>query len=88
MANQIYANDFARVFSRLLEENGLSCYRISEYTNLDQAYLSRLRRGKMNNPSLPILIKLSLALARLGKNITIHDIEELFNTVGRSILIR
>jgi len=85
MVHGIYAQDFAKVFSRLLEENDISCYAISQFTGLDQAYLSRLRGGQKDNPSVATVIKISLALAKLGKNIKLHDIKELFHAVGRSI---
>ena len=85
MVYGIYAQDFAKVFSRLLEENNISCYSISQFTSLDQAYLSRLRGGQKDNPSVATVIKISLALAKLGENIKLHDIKELFNAVGRSI---
>jgi glucose-6-phosphate-specific signal transduction histidine kinase len=39
-----YANDFSKVFSTLLEKTGISCYQISQYTHLNQSYLSRLKR--------------------------------------------
>ena len=85
MVHGIYAQDFAKVFSRLLEENDISCYAISQFTGLDQAYLSRLRGGRKDNPSVATVIKICLALAKLGKNIKLPDIEELFHAVGRSI---
>jgi len=85
MVHGIYAQDFAKVFSRLLEENDISCYTISQFTGLDQAYLSRLRGGQKDNPSVATVIKIALALAKLGKNIKLHDIEALFHAVGRSI---
>jgi hypothetical protein len=87
MASSIYTNDFAEVFTKLLNKNSLSCYQISQYTSLDQAYLSRLKHGEKKNPSSSVLIRLSLALARLGNKVTIYDIEELWNAVGRTILI-
>ncbi len=38
----LYSNDFSEVFSKLLAKADVSCYRISQYTNLDEGYLSRL----------------------------------------------
>ena len=76
------------VFSKLLEKTGISCYQINKYTNIDIAYLSRLKRGEKDNPSPTIIMKISLAIVHLGNNITINDIEELYNSVGRSINLR
>ncbi|MBC8273720.1 MAG: hypothetical protein H8E40_01950 [Chloroflexi bacterium] len=85
MAEGLYSNDFSRVFSELIDKTGASCYKISEYAHLDQAYISRLRNGGRNNPSAEIVMRIGLALAHFNKNITATDIEKLFNSVGRSI---
>ena len=82
----LYANDFSKVFSTLLEKTGISCYQISQYTHLDQAYLSRLKNGGKHDPSPETLIKISLALAHYGNKVQLHDIQALFRSVGRSIL--
>jgi len=82
----LYANDFSKVFSTLLEKSGISCYRISQYTHLDQAYLSRLKTGNKQNPSPETVIKISLALAYYSNQVQLHDIQKLFKSVGRSIL--
>ena len=82
-----YANDFSKTFSTLLEEKGISCYQISQYTHLDQAYLSRLKNGGKHNPSPETLIKMSLALAHYSNQVQLHDIQKLFKSAGRSIII-
>ena len=84
----LYANDFSEVFSALLERSDISCYHISQYTHLDQAYLSRLKTGEKQNPSPETVIKISLALAYYSKQIQLHDIQRLFKSVGRSIITR
>jgi len=84
----LYANDFSKVFSTLLEKSRISCYQISQYTHLDQAYLSRLKTGEKQNPGPETVIKISLALAHYSKNIQLHDIQNLFKSVGRSIINR
>jgi len=84
----LYSNDFSEVFSKLLEKADISCYQISQYTNLDQAYLSRLKTGEKQNPSPETVIKISLALAHYGKHVQLHDIQNLFKSVGRSIINR
>jgi len=88
MVTGIYANCFSSVFSRLLEKTGVSCYQICQYTNLDQAYLHRLKNGEKQNPSAETIMKIALALAHFGAKITIDDIEEMFNSVGRSLHIK
>jgi len=84
----LYANDFSKVFSTLFEKTGISCYQISQYTHLDQAYLSRLKTGKKQNPSPETVIKISLAFAHYSNQVQLHDIQKLFKSVGRSIIIR
>ncbi|MFB0557158.1 MAG: helix-turn-helix domain-containing protein [Dehalococcoidia bacterium] len=81
----LYTNDFSSIFSKLLEKTNISCYQISKYSHLDQAYLSRLRSGEKGNPSPETIVKISVALAHLSGKINLGDIEHLFNAVGRSI---
>ncbi|MFC1874089.1 helix-turn-helix domain-containing protein [Chloroflexota bacterium] len=82
----LYQNNFAEAFSKLLYKYGVSCYHVHQYTHLDQAYLSRLKNGERKNPSSETIMKISLALCHIEKNIKLYDIEELFNSVGRSLL--
>jgi len=86
MATGVYATDFAVAFSKLLEKANTTCYQISQYTGLDQGYLSRLKSGEKGNPSLQTLIKIGLALASLSNKIKLSDFEELFNSVSRSLI--
>jgi len=88
MTSGLYPNRFSKVFSRLLAENDISCYKISEYTHLDQGYLSRLKTGEKSNPSPETIMKISLALVHASSNVRLHDVEELFNAVGRSLRTR
>ena len=88
MTTGLYREDFSLIFSKLIERAGISCYQISQYSHLDQAYLSRLRSGEKNNPSPETVMEIGLALAHLGGNISLYDVEGLFNSVGRSILIQ
>ncbi len=81
----IYEDNFSAVFAHLLRDSGVTCYQISEFTGLNQPYLSRLRSGERKNPSPETIMKISLALAHFSKNITIYDIECLFHSVGRSL---
>jgi transcriptional regulator with XRE-family HTH domain len=78
----------SEVLDNLLEESGVSCYKISNYTGIDEAYLSRLRNGEKHNPSLEVLIKIALALAYFSSKISIHDIEELLNSTGRTLNVK
>jgi len=84
----LYANDFSKVFSTLLDKTGVSCYQISRYTHLDEAYLSRLRSGEKNKPSRETVIKIGLALARFSDEVTLSDIETLFKSTSLSIVSR
>jgi len=81
----LYAGDFSKIFSTLLEKTGISCYQIGQYTRLDQAYLSRLRSGEKKNPSPETIIKISLDLTYYSDKIKLHDIQKLFRSVGRSL---
>jgi len=88
MGTGLYTGDFSKAFSALLDKTGVSCYQISQYTDLDQAYLSRLKNGEKNNPSPGTIMKIALALAHLSDTIQIWDIEDLFNSAGRSIMVK
>ena len=79
-------NNFSKVLSRLLEKAGISCYQIYQYTNLNEGYLSRLKSGERFNPSVETIMRISIALVSLSKGkIRQHHVEELFNSVGRSL---
>ncbi len=88
METGLYTNQFAEGFSKLLEKSSISCYRISQYTGIDQAYLSRLRNGEKCNPSPEVIMRIGLALTRLSDKVAMHDIETLLNSVGRSLRIK
>jgi transcriptional regulator with XRE-family HTH domain len=81
-------NRFSVVFSELLEKSGVTCYQIHQYTRIDQAYLSRLKNGQRSNPSPELIMKIGLALTHLSNKVKISDIEDLLNSVGRSLKIR
>lgn len=83
----LYESDFSRAFSKLLQKAGVTPYQIANYTELDEAYLSRLRSGERKNPSPQTITKISLALAFYSDSVTIWDIERLFRSVGRSLLV-
>ena len=84
----IYAHDFSVVFSKLLEKSKITCYQISQYSHLNQAYLGRLRKGEKLNPSPETVVKISIALAHFSDKIDLGDIERLFNAIGRSVKIK
>jgi len=86
METGLYNNDFSKAFNGLLEKANVSCYQISQYSYLDQGYLSCLRKGT-ESPSPETVVKISLALVHFSDITTISDIEHLFNSVGRSIRI-
>ena len=84
----LYNFDFSKAFNKLLEKAGISCYQIHQYTGLDQGYLSNLKTGNKNNPSPETVMKIALALAHSSAKIKLYDIEELLNSIGRSIRIK
>ena len=81
----IYNNTFSEVFNELLNKSKVSCYKICQFTGINQAYLSRLKNGKKINPSPETIMKIALALVHFSDKISLYDIEKLFNSVGRSI---
>ena len=81
----LYNNNFSQAFTKLMDSCSVNCYQIHQFTYLDQAYLSRLKSGKKNNPSPETIVKISLAVSHLSDKVKLHDIEELFNSVGRSL---
>jgi hypothetical protein len=86
METGLYIDNFSKAFNQLLEKGNISCYKISQFSYLDQGYLSRLRKGTQS-PSPETVMKISLALTHLSDKINIYDIEYLFKSVGRSIRI-
>ena len=85
----LYQNNFADAFFKLLNDSGVSCYQIHQFSHLDQAYLSRLKNGTKRNPSPEIIMKISLAICHLADKdkIKLSDIERLFKSTGRSLNI-
>ena len=81
----IYSREFTKVFSELLETSGVTCYQISKYSHLDEGYLSRLRNGEKHDPSPETIIKICLAVTNCSHKLELHDIESLFNSVGRTL---
>ena len=76
---------FSKTFSRLLDKHGVSCYAISQYSDLDQAYLSRLRSGKKECPSIEVILKIAFAVSNLSEKIvSLNEIEDLFNSANRT----
>jgi len=88
MGKGLFDSDFDGAFAKLLEKTGVSCYQIAQYTSLSEPYLSRLKNGEKSNPSLETIIKICLALAHLSKEVKLSDIEDLLNSVGRSLRIK
>ena len=84
----ILNNQFSERLSNLLETSGVSCYQISEFTGIDQAYLSRLRNGSKHNPSAEVIIRIGLALVRYSKDINLYHIELLLNSAGYTLKLK
>ena len=87
MATGIYTQDFSKAFSELIAKVNVSCYQINQFTGIDQGYLSRLRSGAKGNPSVETLLKISFAIVHSSEKVMIQDIEELFNSTGRSLCL-
>ena len=86
MGTGLYSNDFSQVFSKLLKVAEVSCYKISQFSGLTEPYLSRLKNGEKCNPSVEIIMRISLALvSHSNGKIKQHHIEELLNSAGRSL---
>jgi hypothetical protein len=88
MRQGLYRDQFSEVFSRLLEKGEISCYGISKFSGIDQAYLSRLKKGDKDHPSPEVVMRISLALVHCSDKLSLHNIEELFNSTGRTLSIR
>lgn len=76
------------VFDRLVKKTGVSCYKIAQYSQLDEGYLSRLRKGRMHNPGTESIIRIALALVHYSEEIGIDDVEELLQSRSLSILTK
>ena len=81
----LYYEGFDKVFSHLLEKTGVTGYKIEQYTDLDQGYISCLKNGKKNNPGPEVVVKISVALAHFSPDLEMADIEELFDSIGRPL---
>jgi hypothetical protein len=81
----LYGNEFAKIFSELTARSGVSCYKIGQYVNLDEAYLSRLKSGEKMNPSPETVVRICLALAHFSDKLDINDFETLFHACGHSL---
>jgi transcriptional regulator with XRE-family HTH domain len=81
----LYGNDFAKVFSEILGKSGVTPYQLAKYAYLDEAYLSRLRKGEKGNPSPETIVRICLGMAHCSNKLDLSDFEKLFNSVGRSL---
>ena len=81
----IYQNSFAEAFSKLLAESEVTCYKIQEFTHVDQSYMSRLKSGEKTNPSPETIMKIGLGLVHYSSKVKVSDIEKLFKSAGRSL---
>ena len=88
MAAELLSNNFAVVFDRLIKKSRVSCYKIAQYSQLDEGYLSRLRKGRKHGPSTESIIRIALALVHYSEEIGIDDVEELLQSRSLSILTK
>jgi transcriptional regulator with XRE-family HTH domain len=84
----IYSSNFSEAFTRLLKKTRVSCYKIAQYSHLDEGYLSRLRNGRKRNPSIESVVLIALAFVHYSKEITIEDVEELLHSTIPSLLTK
>jgi transcriptional regulator with XRE-family HTH domain len=84
----LYSSDFSQAFSKALQKTGASCYEVSQYSQVDQAYLSRLRSGEKDDPSAETIMRICLGFAHCSPAFSLWDAERLFNSVGRSLMPR
>ena len=81
----IYNSEFSKAFSALLQKTGVTPYQISQYTHINQSYLSRLKTGEKQNPSPEAVIKISLAFTHFCNEVRLYEIQRLFKSLGRSL---
>jgi transcriptional regulator with XRE-family HTH domain len=72
---------FGETLLKLRMKAGKSRYRLWQLTGLDQAFLSRLEKGK-KNPSRNTVLMLGLALVHGCIQITCDDIDQLLLSAG------
>lgn len=72
----LYIDTFPEVFNQLLDKSDTTCYKISQYSGVNEGYLSRLKSGEKRNPSIEILMSLSFSLVHFSDKIDLHDIYE------------
>ena len=73
--------NFGDKLRHLRTRAGKSRYRLWQLTGLDQAFLSRLEKGK-KKPSRNTVMLLGLALVHGGNEITCEEIDELLLAAG------
>jgi len=81
----LFSNKFKNAFIEILKRSGITCYKISKYSHIDESYLSRLLKGQRTNPSAETVVKIALATVHFNNQITIYDIDELFKAIGHSL---
>ena len=88
MQKGIFADSFTEAFNELLEKSGVSRYQIAQYTGIDEGYLCHLAKGEKSNPSPEVVVRICLAFAHCSDKVSQYDFEKLFNSLGRSLLIK
>ena len=79
----LYIDKFPEVLNQLVNKSGVSCYKIAQFSGLNEAYLSRLKHGEKRNPSIETLMAISFSLVHFSNMIDLHDIHELFKAADR-----
>jgi len=81
----LYPNGFRNQFNNLLSESGTSCYQLAQFSEVDEAYIHRLKTGEKTNPSVEVVMRLALAFMHFNSKIGINETNELFHAIGRSL---
>jgi len=84
----LYAGEFARAFAAILNKTGVTRYQIAKFSGLTEPYLKRLLTGEKKNPSPAVITRICFAIAHLSSDVTQHDFETIFNSVGRTLFTK
>ena len=74
------------MLEHLIEKSGISRYRLSRCSQVDEAYIFRLEKGEKRNPTRDLVIKLGLGLMQGSSSVTIDDVNELLLAAGHAPL--
>jgi len=79
---------FSQVLSSILEKTSVTCYQISQYSGLNQAYLSRLKSGEKVNPSIGTVLTITYALVHFSDKVDLYDVKRLFKAADYHVPLK